>query len=153
MPSPKTYPATRAAVLDCCEDGQHEEIHHRCEELFQALVHASLRTHFDRRSAEETLYLVTGDGERVQISPEMYGPLTSVARAFADRKDVCVVRQDRLMTTQEAADYLGVSRPTVVRLLERGDIPFERINTHRRVAFDDLERYRLKHEYVNHRVR
>ena len=119
MPSPKTYPATRAAVLDCCEDGQHEEIHHRCEELFQALVHASLRTHFDRLSAEETLYLVTGDGERVQISPEMYGPLTSVARAFADRKDVCVVRQDRLMTTQEAADYLGVSRPTVVRLLER----------------------------------
>ena len=75
MPSPKTYPATRVAVLDCCEDGQHEEIHHRCEELFQALVHASLRTHFDRLSAEETLYLVTGDGERVQISPEMYGPL------------------------------------------------------------------------------
>ena len=104
MPSPKTYPATRVAVLDCYEDGQHEEIHHRCEELFQALVHASLRTHFDRLSAEETLYLVTGDGERVQISPEMYGPLTSVARAFADRKDVCVVRQDRLMTTQEAAD-------------------------------------------------
>ena len=153
MPSPKTYPATRAAVLDCCEDGQQEEIHHRCEELFQALVHASLRTHFDRLSAEETLYLVTGDGERVQISPEMYGPLTSVARAFADRKDVCVVCQDRLMTTQEAADYLGVSRPTVVRLLERGDIPFERINTHRRVAFDDLERYRLEHEYVNRRVR
>ena len=150
MPSPKTYPATRVAVLDCCEDGQQEEIHHRCEELFQALVHASLHTHFDRLSA---LYLVTGDGERVQISPEMYGPLTSVARAFADRKEVCVVRQDRLMTTQEAADYLGVSRPTVVRLLERGDIPFERINTHRRVAFDDLERYRLEHEYVNHRVR
>ena len=38
MPSPKTYPATRVAVLDCYEDGQHEEIHHRCEELFQALV-------------------------------------------------------------------------------------------------------------------
>ena len=93
--------------MDCYEDGQHEEIHHRSEELFQALVHASLRTHFDRLSAEETLYLVTGDGERVQISPEMYGPLTSVARAFADRKDVCVVRQDRLMTTQEAAGLPG----------------------------------------------
>jgi len=113
-------------VLDCCEDGQYEEIHHRCEELFQALVHASLRTHFDRLSAEETLYLVTGDGERVQISPEMYGPLTSVARAFADRPDVCVVRQDRLRTTQEAADYLGVSRPTAVRPPERG----ERLDIH-----------------------
>lgn len=64
-----------------------------------------------------------------------------------------MVRQDRLMTTQEAADYLGVSRPTIVRLLERGEIPFERINTHRRVAFDDLERYRLDHEHVSRRNR
>ena len=107
MPTPKTYTSSRTPVLDCCEDARHEEIHHRSEELFQALVHASLRTHFERLSSAETLYLVTGDGERVQISPEMYGPITSVARAFADRKDVCVVRQDRLMTTQEAADYLG----------------------------------------------
>ena len=74
----KDVPGNTCAVVDCYEDGQHEEIHHRCEELFQALVHASLRTHFDRLSAEETLYLVTGDGERVQIPPEMYGPLTSV---------------------------------------------------------------------------
>ena len=65
-----------------------------------------------------------------------------------------MVRQDRLMTTQGGRQTTwGVSRPTVVRLLERGDIPFERINTHRRVAFDDLERYRLEHEYVNRRVR
>ena len=153
MPTPKTYTSSRTPVLDCCEDARHEEIHHRSEELFQALVHASLRTHFERLSSAETLYLVTGDGERVQISPEMYGPITSVSRAFADRKDVCVVRQDRLMTTQEAADYLGVSRPTIVRLLERGEIPFERINTHRRVAFDDLERYRLDHEHVSRRNR
>ncbi len=33
----------------------------------------------------------------------------------------------------------------------RGDNLFERINTHRRVAFDDLERYRLEHEYANRR--
>lgn len=153
MPKPKTYAPPRGVVRARYESEQHEEIHHRCEELFQALVHASLRTHFQSLNAEETLYLVTGDGERVQISPEMYGPLTSVARAFADRKDVCVVRQDRLMTTQEAADYLGVSRPTIVRLMERGEIPFERVNTHRRVAFDEVERYRLDHEYVSHRTR
>ncbi len=150
MPKPKTYAPPRGVARARYESEQHEEIHHRCEELFQALVHASLRTHFQSLNAEETLYLVTGDGERVQISPEMYGLLTSVARAFADRKDVCVVRQDRLMTTQEAADYLGVSRPTIVRLMERGEIPFERVNTHRRVAFDEVERYRLDHEYVSH---
>ena len=153
MPSPKTYPATRVAVWIAAKTDSTKK--------FTTAPKSSSKPSFTRvcaptstaSSAEETLYLVTGDGERVQISPEMYGPLTSVARAFADRKDVCVVRQDRLMTTQEAADYLGVSRPTVVRLLERGDIPFERINTHRRVAFDDLERYRLEHEYVNRRVR
>ena len=74
MPTSKTYSPSHTAVLGCCEDIRHEEIHHRCEELFQALVHASLRTHFERLSSSETLYLVTGDGERVQISPKCTAP-------------------------------------------------------------------------------
>jgi excisionase family DNA binding protein len=50
------------------------------------------------------------------------------------------------VTTQEAADFLGVSRPTMVRILDLGEVPFERPNSHRRIRFADLVKFKTEHE-------
>ncbi|MET2530062.1 helix-turn-helix domain-containing protein [Ralstonia pseudosolanacearum] len=57
---------------------------------------------------------------------------------------VSVVPVHAELTTQEAAQMLGVSRPFFVQMLEKGDIPFHKIGTHRRVRYRDVIDYKKR---------
>ncbi len=84
----------------------------------------------------------TGTADRVELPPEIYRVLRKVVDALQQGLAVTIVPSTQTLTTQEAADLLGVSRPTVVKLLDEGKIPFERTNTHRRVLLKELLAYR-----------
>lgn len=51
---------------------------------------------------------------------------------------VTVIAHEKKMTTQDAADYLGISRPTLIKYLEIYGVPVETIGRHRRIAFSDV---------------
>ncbi|WP_407896283.1 excisionase family DNA-binding protein [Scytonema sp. NUACC26] len=50
------------------------------------------------------------------------------------------------MTTQQAADFLNVSQPYLIKLLEQGDIPYIKVETHRRIPFRDLMTYKQQRD-------
>ena len=68
--------------------------------------------------------------------------LEDAARVLAQGTAVLVVPLYRELTTQEAADLLNVSRPHLVKLVERGEIPHHMAGSHRRIYAEDLMRYR-----------
>ncbi len=52
------------------------------------------------------------------------------------------------VTTQKAAEILGCSRPHLVKLLEKGDIPFTIVGKHRRVKLEDVMNYKTRMKKV-----
>ena len=85
--------------------------------------------------------LLGPDGEQVPLPDEVYRVLVEVVEAMREGKIITLVPRTQRLTTQEAADFLGVSRPTLVKLLENGKIPYDQPGRHRRIWLTDLLTY------------
>ncbi len=75
------------------------------------------------------------------LPPEVYQVLVQVVEAMRAGKAISLAPTTQRLTTQQAANFLGISRPTLVKLLEAGEIPFDRPGRHRRVGLLDLLDY------------
>jgi excisionase family DNA binding protein len=81
----------------------------------------------------EPLSLVTDSGVAVTLPDELRRLLTTAVSSMQHGQAVTLVPLAMRLTTQQAADLLGVSRPTLIKLLEEGHIRYETPNRHRRI--------------------
>jgi excisionase family DNA binding protein len=103
----------------------------RC--IMQALDHS--------RAATIRVETESGDGPSVDIPPQALKLLGQILGAMSEGRAVTIMPAKREFSTVEAANFLNVSRPFVIKEIEAGRLPHRMVGTHRRIAFEDLQAY------------
>lgn len=86
----------------------------------------------------EVSELAFGD-QRIAVTGELGKAITEVLRLYSSGLRLAITAADVLLTTQEAANYLGISRPTLIKLLREHRIPFSTTTgKHRRIEMRQL---------------
>jgi excisionase family DNA binding protein len=80
------------------------------------------------------------------------GFLVKVTAGLREGRSVAIVQDDAQLTTVEAARTLGVSRQFLIGQLEKGEIPFHMVGTHRRLYARDVLAYRMRRDRKRHRI-
>ena len=100
----------------------------------------------NRMLQRERPALVGADGQRAELPDAVYRLLKDIARNMQAGRAVILIPENQQLTTQRAADLLGVSRPHLIKLLESGDLAYHKTGSHRRVYLKDLMAYRKRRD-------
>ena len=94
---------------------------------------------------ESKARLVSRDGEHsIDLPDELYRVLVFAATNIAEGRAVTVAPVEKQLTTQEAAEFLGISRPTLIKFIDQGEIPCTKVGRHRKVRLGDLLDYQRR---------
>lgn len=99
------------------------------------------------KAARGTHYELVGPGGARHRIPQavVYG-LARIAEVLASGDALTIVPVGAVMTTEQAADLLNVSRQYLVRLLDSNQLPYDRTGKHRRLKIEDVMAYKQKRD-------
>lgn len=83
-----------------------------------------------------------GEGRTVTLPTSFVRLMVDALAEIGKGNAVSIIPIQAELTSQEAADVLNVSRPYLIQLLDKGEIPFRKVNTHRRIRYDDVMAYK-----------
>lgn len=111
-----------------------------------------LRRILASKMGEESISLpLIGDDktrQEVILSPALAQLLFDVLRHISKGEAVTLVPVAQMMTTQQAADILNVSRPYLIGILDKGEIEFNKVGRHRRIKAEDIFAYKAKRDLM-----
>lgn len=127
---------TFVTVLPFVERRQHEEeamsttaaevvtpVATDADELAKVLSFIEAHEARHGTSPETALFLGgAGENDRVELTEQLHTILKQVVQALSHGQSISILTRDQEISTQQAAEILGLSRPTVVRLIDEGDL-------------------------------
>jgi len=116
------------------KDIEMARVAQRC--IMEALDHS--------RAAAITLTTDTGEHPSIEVPPAALKLIGQLLGAMSEGRPIALVPSSQEFSTVEAAHFLNVSRPFVIKEIEAGRLAHRMVGTHRRVAFEDLIAYARK---------
>lgn len=90
------------------------------------------------------LRLLDGPTGTIKIPAPAFSMLVRILEEMARGNAVTLIPVHAELTTQEAADMLNISRPSLIQLLDEGKIDFRKVGTHRRVRLKALLEFKRR---------
>lgn len=100
-----------------------------------------------RGAAPSPTYRLSGvtEDDHVELTGQVHAILKQIVAALANGQSVSLLVRDQEITTQQAAEILGLSRPTVVELAEQGEFTsYVPGKVRRKLRLADVLAYREK---------
>ena len=103
-----------------------------------------------RNAAEQTLSLLVSATENktttIELPKSAASLLIEILKQMAEGNAVSLLPVEPEITTQQAADLLCVSRPYLVGMIEKGELPARMVGNQRRLPLKDVLAYRLQNQ-------
>lgn len=93
------------------------------------------------RAASITVTTDTGEHPTIELPPAALKLIGRLLGAMSQGRPITLVPTEQEFTTVEAANFLNVSRPFVIKEMEAGRLAYRKVGSHRRIAFEDLLEY------------
>ncbi len=87
-----------------------------------------------------------GGIEEITLTHDLAEKFRAILRLISSGKGFRVIPYEAELTTQQAADFLNVSRPYLIKLLEAEEIKHTKVGRHRRVKAEELFLYKEKRD-------
>jgi excisionase family DNA binding protein len=82
--------------------------------------------------------LMGSKGEQAKLPAQLYRLLKDIVGSLEKGRSLVLMSQEQQLTTQAAAELLGMSRPYLIQLLNAGEMPYNLVGRHRRIALRDV---------------
>jgi excisionase family DNA binding protein len=93
------------------------------------------------RAATITIESDDGSTPSVRVPPQVLRVLGQALGLMARHQPIMLIPEKQELSTVEAANFLNVSRPFVIKEIEEGRLNHRMVGTHRRILFSDLMTY------------
>jgi excisionase family DNA binding protein len=104
------------------------------------------------KKAATTIVSIGKNGKSMSVPTKAVGFFYEIVNSMSYGKSITVLTSDLLISTQQAADILHFSRPYVIKLLEDGKIPYQKVGTHRRMKLADVVEYEKEFKKLQDRA-